>query len=102
MSDTFERITRLVTDRSVRISDHGYDELVADDISTRDVIDASAMGEWSKIIQTIPKVLVCRYYSQTGMEIQFMCCGASRRDTQNRRLLSPLTYQIHPNGRTDS
>ena len=39
MSDTFERIKRLVTDRSVRISDHGYDELVADDISTRDVIE---------------------------------------------------------------
>jgi hypothetical protein len=39
VSDTFERIKRLVTDRSVRISDHGYDELVADDISTRDVIE---------------------------------------------------------------
>ncbi len=39
MSGTFERIQRLVTDRSVRISDHGYDELVADDISSRDVIE---------------------------------------------------------------
>ena len=40
------------------------------------LLSASAMGEWSKIIQTIPKVLVCLCYSQTEMEIQFMCCGA--------------------------
>lgn len=39
MSDTFERIKRLVTSRSVRISEHGYDELVADDILSRDIIE---------------------------------------------------------------
>ena len=39
MSDTFERVKRLVAGRSVRISEHGYDELVADDIRSRDIIE---------------------------------------------------------------
>lgn len=38
MSDTFERITRLVTAGSVRVSEHGYDELMADDIFSRDIV----------------------------------------------------------------
>ena len=38
MNDTFERITRLVTVGSVRISEHGYDELEADGILADDVI----------------------------------------------------------------
>ena len=38
MSDTFERVTRLVTAGSVRISEHGYDELMADDIFSRDIV----------------------------------------------------------------
>jgi len=51
VSDTFERIKRLVTDRSVRISDHGYDELVADDISTRDVIERVGDG---RVVEDYP------------------------------------------------
>lgn len=51
MSDMFEHIKRLVTDRSVRISDHGYDELVADDISTRDVIERVGDG---RVVEDYP------------------------------------------------
>jgi hypothetical protein len=38
MSDTVGRIRQLVTAGEVRVSDHGYDELAADDIFARDVI----------------------------------------------------------------
>jgi len=39
VSDTFERVKRLVSAGSVRISAHGYDELVADDIRSRDIVE---------------------------------------------------------------
>jgi len=39
LSETFERILRLVEAGSVRISEHGYDELVDDQIYVRDVVE---------------------------------------------------------------
>ena len=39
MSETFEQILLLVQAGSVRISEHGYDELVDDQLGVRDVID---------------------------------------------------------------
>ena len=44
MSETFERIRQLVRAGSVRISEHGYDEMAADDILARDVIGGVAAG----------------------------------------------------------
>ena len=38
MSETLQRVIALINQNSVRISAHGYDELVEDDILTRDVI----------------------------------------------------------------
>src|SRR5262245_22383107 len=38
MSETFERILRLVASRDVRVSEHGYDELAADGILVREVL----------------------------------------------------------------
>lgn len=38
MSNTIERIRRLIQEGAVRISDHGYDELSADNILARDVV----------------------------------------------------------------
>lgn len=51
MSDTFERIKRLVTSRSLRISEHGYDELVADDILSRDIIEGVEDG---RVVEDYP------------------------------------------------
>ena len=51
MSDTFERIKRLVTSRSLRISEHGYDELVADDILSRDIIEGVGDG---RVVEDYP------------------------------------------------
>jgi hypothetical protein len=39
MSETLEAVRRLVTAADVRISEHGYDELAADGVTVRDVLD---------------------------------------------------------------
>lgn len=44
MTDLFQRIQRLVETLSIRISDHGYDELAADHIYARDVVEGVAHG----------------------------------------------------------
>lgn len=51
MSETFERIKRLVRGGSVRISEHGYDELVADDIRSRDIIERIESG---RVVEDYP------------------------------------------------
>ena len=39
MSQTLEQVRTLVVRGEVRVSDHGYEELAADHVSVRDVID---------------------------------------------------------------
>ncbi len=51
MSNTFRSVQELVRRREVRISNHGYDELVADGILAMDVV---AGVEEAKVIEDYP------------------------------------------------
>lgn len=51
VNNTFERIKRLVAGGSVRISEHGYDELVADDIRSHDIIEGIGDG---RVVEDYP------------------------------------------------
>jgi hypothetical protein len=44
MNETFGQIVRLLKRGEVRISDHGYDELAADNLYVRDVIESIDEG----------------------------------------------------------
>ena len=45
MSETLERVRRLVEEGNVRISDHGYDELAADNIFAMEVLAGVASAQ---------------------------------------------------------
>ena len=51
VSETLDRIKRLVSIGEVRISEHGYDELAADGLLAREVI--SGLGE-SELVEDYP------------------------------------------------
>ena len=55
MSETFERILKLVASRQVRISEHGYDELAADGILAREVLAGVHEGQLIEDYPNYPK-----------------------------------------------
>jgi hypothetical protein len=55
MSDTFNAVTTLVALGKVRVSDHGYDELAADNILVADALMALPRVSWSRIIRSSRK-----------------------------------------------
>ncbi len=55
MSQTLECIRELVAKREVRISEHGYDELAADNIRVRDIIDGVPYAMVVEDYPTFPK-----------------------------------------------
>lgn len=55
MSNTFDRIRRLVSEGSVRISAHGYDELAADGLSAREVVEGVNAAEVVEDYPDYPK-----------------------------------------------
>jgi hypothetical protein len=55
VSDTFDRVLVLVQTGSVRISEHGYDELAADGISARDIVGGVMKAEVVEDYPEFPK-----------------------------------------------
>jgi len=55
LSDTFNRILRLVERREILISDHGYDELAADAILVKEVIAGVREGTVVEEYPNYPK-----------------------------------------------
>jgi len=44
MSDTWDKIKELIAKRDIRISEHGYDELAADNLTVREILEGSPDG----------------------------------------------------------
>jgi len=55
MSKALEQIRRLAARGEVRVSDHGYDELAADGLFARDVIDGLPQAELVEDYPDFPK-----------------------------------------------
>ena len=67
MEDTFTAIKELVAIGKVRISDHGYDELAADNLTVRDILAGLANGQVVEDYPDYPKgpcVLLLQYDGQ--------------------------------------
>ena len=66
MSETLTQVKTLVARGEVKVSDHGYDELAADSILVRDLIDNAPGAELLEDYPNYPKgpcVLVLQYDS---------------------------------------
>lgn len=55
MSNVYERIRALVLEGSVRISDHGYDELAADGLTARELVEGVETAEVIEEYPNYPK-----------------------------------------------
>lgn len=52
MNDTWDKIKVLVARGEIRISEHGYDELAADDLSAREIVSGTPKG---RLIEEYPE-----------------------------------------------
>lgn len=55
MEDFFLKIQFLVTKESVRISEHGYDEIVADGLTVDEILDGVSNAEIVEYYPEFPK-----------------------------------------------
>lgn len=55
MSDVFDTILALVIEGNVRISDHGYDELAADGLTAREIVEGVGTAEVVEEYPNYPK-----------------------------------------------
>ncbi len=55
MSDLYEQIKNLIANGDLRISEHGYDELAADDLSAHEVIAGATEGTVVEAYPDYPK-----------------------------------------------
>jgi hypothetical protein len=87
VSQTLQLIQELVADGDIRISEHGYDELSADKISVRDVVDGintAVLVEDYPNYSKGPCVLVLQ---RTHTDCRFTLCGAYLRVWERQRSL---------------
>jgi hypothetical protein len=84
MSETLARIRTLILENSVRISEHGYDELADDDLSAREIIEGV---DAASTIEDYPTFqgLACSCYSATAKASRYMWFGVFRPSSPRRQ-----------------
>ncbi len=99
MSTTLEKICVLVQRGVVRISDHGYDELIADGILAREAIQDIAEAVLVEDYPNYPKGPCTLVREQTMKIDTSMCSGAFQKGRQARRCSLPPTGQTRNCGK---
>jgi|GEM_PF-5218921 len=81
MSEIFERIRDLVKKGSVRISEHGYDELSVDGLTARELVNGVATGEMLENYRTFERGHAVSFYSTILTDHRYMLFGMLRKNT---------------------
>jgi len=83
MSHTLKQVQELVAEQNILISDHGYDELVSDNIFVQDVIEGVVDAA---VIEDYPDYHKgpCWFCSSTNKRNQFTSSGEFRNENHRR------------------
>ena len=88
MSDTLQRVREPVRAGTVKISEYGYDELAADGISAREMVeglqDALPIEEYPSLAGG-PCVLACRVFFDPGVENTMQAQGEKDKHSEVAR-----------------
>jgi hypothetical protein len=98
VSDTLARVQALARRGSVRISSHGYDELVGDDIFVEELLVAVNTAQ---VVEDYPMRRMGRAFwccRRTAKAAQFMWFGVSRAVAWNLLHWSPLIVPTRVDG----
>ena len=87
LSDTFESIRKLIQKGEVRVSEHGYDELLADGLLAREVVEGVLEAVVVEDYPTTRRVPVYSCFSEAGTINRSMSFGGSRKGTRVLRSL---------------
>ena len=98
MSETLNHVLNLVEQGEVKIPDHGYDELAADNIYVRNIVAGSTDAVAVEDYPEYPKVHVCGSCKRIGMASLSTLSGEFRRTLLPRQFSLRLTGLIRSNG----
>ena len=98
MSEIFEQIQNLVSRGEIRISDHGYDQLAADDIGVREVVEGVQKAQVIEEYPDYPKGPCVLVMQRTATRKRFTSYGEFLSDSNRRRYLLRPIDPIPANG----